>query len=842
MAKTTSKTGSGAAPSAGGRAGALQGIAAPPQSPERWRWLARLTGRGGELWEHLLEMPALWVVLLLLVGTWALTPGGFVPAPKVIEGGVASRDYVAPEDLLVPDDETTLEKQNQARDEVQPVYDFDPGAADEVEERLSALFATGRQVLAPSHGDAAGRGADRKAAPPKDRSSGKGAASGKAAADEQGSAPEELAPSDEASVLAGGSGLRVTPDQAVALRGTGFADDLEDRVRTVAGRALRRGIVEGKARLLENRVRGVTLRNLRTGEEQRHYDLYDHLEYPNEVRDFLEAEVGDWRDLTGSQRRAVVDLLMANLPANLSPNRKETLERRDAAAAATPPVFKQIRKGQVIVRKGDQIDPAAARTISEITGKDRMATRLLPILATFSLLGLAALAVWIGAGAKGVVKAAGHGQRRSYGETLLLLLVSLLGTKFCFAVATALAASFDAPPFDSVRSYVFGVPFAGLALIAALLFGRATAALLVFLFSLLVSRLVGADALWVTLYAAVGSLGAVYAVDAYQIKQRLTLIRVGLLVGGLNVVAVVLLTALTSGGTVEPLQLLFDGLCAFGGGLMVAAVGSFALPILESLLGITTDIKLVELANANLPLLRRLAFEAPGTFQHSLMVANLAKEGCDVIGADSVLAYTGGLYHDVGKVFRPDYFVENQHPGQNRHDKLVPSMSALIIINHVKDGLALAEEYRLPRPVRDAIAQHHGTRLITYFYQRAQDRAEREEDVTEEKYRYPGPKPQNKVMAVLMLADGVEAASRTLSEPTPVHIRTLVGKIVDDCLRDGQLDESDLTLSDIDRVSQSFIRVLTTIFHQRIDYPGFDFRGEKGDRRPERPAETARAS
>jgi len=832
MAKPSSKSGSGAG-SPGPRSGPSHGPVTRSRRHGRWGWLARLSGQAGEIWERLLGLPSLWIVLLLVVGTWALTPGGFVPTPTVAEGGVASRDYVAPDDLLVPDQETTQEKQDQARQEVQPVYDFDPGAANEIEDRLSALFATGRQVLAQSPSQtrsAAGETSRRE----------RGQGSGEAPA-----RSEELAPADAASVLAGGSGLRVTPDQAAALRGTRFADDLEDRVRSLAGRALRRGIIEGKSRLLENRVRGVTLRNLRTGTEQRHYDLYDHLDYPSEVRDFLEAEVGDWRDLTSTQRRAVVDLLMANLPANLSPNRKETLERRDAAAAATAPVFKQIRKGQVIVRKGDQVDPAAARLIAEITGKDRMTTRLLPILATFSLLGLAALALWIGSGTKGVVKAAGHGQRRSYGEALLLLLVSLLGTKFCFAVATALAASFDAAPFDSVRSYVFGVPFAGLALIAAMLFGRTAAALLVFLFSLLVSRLAGPDALWVTLYAAVGSLGAVYAVDAYQIKQRLTLIRVGLLVGGLNVVSVVILTALSSGGVVQPLQLLFDGLCAFGGGLLVAAVGSFALPILESLLGITTDIKLVELANANLPLLRRLAFEAPGTFQHSLMVANLAKEGCDAIGADSVLAYTGGLYHDVGKVFRPDYFVENQRPGHNLHDKLVPSMSSLILINHVKDGLGLAEEHRLPRPVRDAIAQHHGTRLITYFYKRAQERAERDEDVAEEKYRYPGPKPQNKVMAVLMMADGVEAASRTLTEPTPLRIRTLVKKIVDDCLQDGQLDESDLTLSDIDRASRAFIRVLTTIFHQRIDYPGFDFRGDapdkgdKGDRRPDLPAEAA---
>ncbi len=786
------------APSAGQRSGGRR------SRRERFaRWV-------DALWQRLLEVHALWVVLLVVVGTWALTPRGFLPAPEVIEGGVASRDYVADEDLLVPDEETTREKQERAREEVPPVYDFDPGAADDVERRLSALFAAGRQVLVGAEGEV------------------RGAASAED--------PDALAPAEMASVLTEASGLRVGPDEAAILRSARFADDLEDRVRSLAVHALRRGIVEGKSRLLENRVRGVTLRDVRSGTEQRHYDLYDHLEYPGEVRDYLEAEVSDWRDLTAAQRRAIVGLLMANLPANLSPNRKETLERQDEAAAATAPVFKQIRKGQVIVRKGDQIDPAAARVIAELTGERRLMGRWLPILGTFALVCLAALALWLGLANEQV---AGHSRRRLYSETLVLLLVSLLGTKFCYAVATALADSFDAAPFDAVRSYAFGVPFAGLALVATLLLGRSAAALIGFVFALLVTRLAGPDALWVAVYAAVGSLGAVYAVDAYQIKQRLTLIRVGLLVGGLNVVTVLILTAVNAGGgLVDPLRLGFDAVCAVAGGLLVAAVGSFSVPVLESTFGITTDIKLVELANANLPLLRRLAFEAPGTFQHSLMVANLAKEGCKAIDADPVLAYTGGLYHDVGKIVRPDYFVENQRPGHNPHDKLVPSMSALIIISHVKDGLVLAKEDHLPPPVRDAIAQHHGTRRINYFYERARELAERPDEVSEEKYRYPGPRPQTKVMGVLMLADGVEAASRTLTEPTPLRIRTVVQKIVDDCIADGQLDESDLTLADLRQVRKAFVRVLTTIFHQRIDYPGFDFTGE---RRPER-AEGVRVS
>jgi len=205
-------------------------------------------------------------------------------------------------------------------------------------------------------------------------------------------------------------------------------------------------------------------------------------------------------------------------------------------------------------------------------------------------------------------------------------------------------------------------------------------------------------------------------------------------------------------------------------------------------------------------------------------VANLAKEGCEAIGADPVLAYTAGLYHDVGKVLRPDYFVENQRPGHNRHDKLLPSMSALILINHVKDGLELARQHNLPQVIEDAIQQHHGTRLIKFFYSKAQEQKDLDAtDVTEEKYRYPGPEPQSKVMGVLMIADAVEAASRTLAEPTPVKIRGLIRTIMDDCLQDGQLDQTDLTLADLRVVAESFQRVLSNIFHQRIDYPGFDF-------------------
>jgi putative nucleotidyltransferase with HDIG domain len=346
------------------------------------------------------------------------------------------------------------------------------------------------------------------------------------------------------------------------------------------------------------------------------------------------------------------------------------------------------------------------------------------------------------------------------------------------------------------------------------------------------------------IYALGGSLAAVFALERMAFKERSVVTRIGLVVGVVNAVVIVLLAALAGTAGPSPMQLGFDVLCGLAGGLLVTAVVSFAVPILESVLSVTTDIQLLELANTNLPLLRRLAIVAPGTFQHSLMVATLCKAGCEEIGADPVLAYTCALYHDVGKVSRPEYFVENQRPGHNPHDKLLPSMSALVLVNHIKDGLQLAEEYHLPQPVREAVEQHHGTRLMRYFYNRALEQATSggaSPAPPDASFRYPGPKPQDKVMGVLMLADAVEAASRTLSEPTPPKVRAMIRAILEDCLRDGQLDETDLTLGDLKAVGEAFLQVLATLYHRRIDYPGFDFNAAPARERPTlRPAAEAR--
>jgi putative nucleotidyltransferase with HDIG domain len=257
-----------------------------------------------------------------------------------------------------------------------------------------------------------------------------------------------------------------------------------------------------------------------------------------------------------------------------------------------------------------------------------------------------------------------------------------------------------------------------------------------------------------------------------------------------------------------------------GSGIVTAAVTAVFLPICENFFNILTDVKLLELSNADLPVLGQLALRAPGTNQHSHAVGQLAEEACRVVGGNGLLARIGALYHDIGKTAAPEHFVENQH-GKNPHDRLRPAQSAKIIISHVTYGVKLAREMKLPPRVIDFISQHHGTRTLHYFLKKAQADAREEADIDENDYRYPGPKPQFKESAIMMIADSCEAAARSLEESTPENIRFIVTKIIDAILADDQLDECDLTLRELTQIRESMIKSLVAIYHSRVDYPGY---------------------
>jgi putative nucleotidyltransferase with HDIG domain len=381
----------------------------------------------------------------------------------------------------------------------------------------------------------------------------------------------------------------------------------------------------------------------------------------------------------------------------------------------------------------------------------------------------------------------------------------------------------------AVEGSVYGVPLAGGAMLVTLLFDFHTAIFFSFIVSLL-SGLWLNDAVY-PVYAFAGSLTAAFSV--IRCKKRSALLKGGFYVGGANIVTAVVL--LLFQGDLLTDKALSTLIYATSTSISVTAVVSLLLPVLEYSFKVTTDISLLELLDLNQPLMKSLMINAPGTYHHSVIVGNLAESAAEAVGVNPLLTRVSAYYHDIGKIKMPDYFVENSSGMVSKHEKLTPHMSAMIITSHVKEGVELVRQHKLPQSIIDIIEQHHGTSLMTYFWQKAKD-LDAGNHPSEEDYKYPGPKPQTRVAALVMMADAVEAASRVLTDPTPARIAALVDRIINHIFLEGQLDECELTLKDISQIKAHFSYILTGILHKRIDYPGFDFseepkKGAKGGER-----------
>ena len=322
-----------------------------------------------------------------------------------------------------------------------------------------------------------------------------------------------------------------------------------------------------------------------------------------------------------------------------------------------------------------------------------------------------------------------------------------------------------------------------------------------------------------------GSLTA--AMLTFRVRRRFQVIRAGLFAGVVQFIVAFIMER-------EQISIIFSGLdrldfnllqtCLLNG-IISSIIVLGVLPLFEYIFKVVTNISLLELSDFNHSLLRKLILEAPGTYQHSLVVANLSEAASEAIGTNALLARVGAYYHDIGKMIKPEYFVENLVNYRDVHKNLKPSMSKLIIFNHVKDGIELAEKHRLNPKIIEFISQHHGRTLVYYFYQRAKELET--EGKHEEEYSYPGPKPQNKEIAIVSLADTIEALSRTLEEPNPSRIEELVRDVVKKRFMEGELDETNLSLKELEKITQSFIRILNAIFHARINYPKDEDRNNK---------------
>ncbi len=380
------------------------------------------------------------------------------------------------------------------------------------------------------------------------------------------------------------------------------------------------------------------------------------------------------------------------------------------------------------------------------------------------------------------------------------------------------------PEFSSLSGMLIPVAWATMSI--AILIGVDVAMLVAVVLAIFVAILVDPTlstsfGLQTGIVALFGGFVGVYSVS--HLSQRSDLARAGLFVSAVNVLMVSAI-ALTTG---MRLSVWLVGLVL---GTVNGVASSFltvgALHWFESGFQLTSSVRLLELSNPNHPLLKRLLMEAPGTYHHSILVGNLAEAAAEAVNADATLVRVGSMYHDIGKLKRPYFFIENQFIQDNPHDKIAPTLSSLIITSHVKDGLELAKENNLPQQIQDIISQHHGDGLVSFFYHKA---LEENDEVPQESFHYEGPKPQTKEAALVALADNVEAAVRSMKQPTPGRVEGLVRKIVKDKLNDGQLDQCDLTFQDLDRIAMAFVRVLNGIFHSRVEYPELPAIRENGN-------------
>ena len=407
--------------------------------------------------------------------------------------------------------------------------------------------------------------------------------------------------------------------------------------------------------------------------------------------------------------------------------------------------------------------------------------------------------------------------RRAFALVGSAIIVQTAVVRLGLMIGEGFAARSPQTPFNDPAIFSFAIPYAAASLLVAMLIDNKLG-LVTGVVVAIFAGLIAPNGEQVTFYAIIASAAAIYGIGGYGERQSVTL--AGLVVAFVNAIIALALTAFAAQPVSFKSALLVLG-CGIVSGLLTIIFTAGGLPINESLFGILTDIRLLELSNANLPVLRQLALRAPGTNQHSHAVSQLAEDACRAIGANALLAHIGSLYHDIGKVAAPDHFVENQ-TGSNPHDHLRPTASAKIITSHVTYGSKLAKEIGLPKQIADFIPQHHGTRTLHFFLRKAQEQSNNGDPIDERQFRYPGPKPQFKETAILMLADSCEAAARTLAHPDPESIRAIVVKIFDAIISDGQLDECGLTLRELKQIREAIISSLVAIYHVRIDYPGFN--------------------
>lgn len=515
-----------------------------------------------------------------------------------------------------------------------------------------------------------------------------------------------------------------------------------------------------------------------------------------------------WSVPNSQLRKLIIDFIFSQIKPNTYYNSQKTQELKKQAREKVVPVYLKLSKGEVVVREGDIIDRNAFVKLKALNSLLEVKNRLLDLIGIIAI-----LAVFFATSAF-IYKKLRPTEKMPYKKLILItgsivLLQIILIKVFYFL---SIVVGYYSPDFPK-SALLYLIPFAVASILGVLLVGFKYSISISLITVILASITVDNSLRFmIFIYSFLDStISSVYLIGN---RNRGGIVKVGFIISIVNAVLILIFYMLQSNSIFNTLTLISIGLGALSG-ILTAIIISGVLPIFEWLFDIATNVKLVELGNLNHPLLKELAIKAPGTYHHSIVVSSLSEAACQAIGANSLLAKVGSYYHDIGKTKKPIYFIENQFDTENPHDRLMPYVSSLIIKNHVKDGVEIGKKYRLGSQIIDIIEQHHGTMTVRYFYDKAKEMGL---NPNEEDFRYPGPKPQSKESGIVMLADKIEAATKNLNEPTVTHLKNYVKNLTNEIFLDGQLDESDLSLRELNLIVDSFVNVLIGIFHHRIKY------------------------
>jgi putative nucleotidyltransferase with HDIG domain len=731
---------------------------------------------------NLFQRWAIGIVLCLILAL-ILAPEIKFSAPKLKQGMIAAHDIKADRDFLVEDQLSTKQKKNDAAENIKPVYDFDINIAFSIRNKFLKSIASVDEYYQRL--------------------------------------PKEKIPENSSLNIRENQkakkrmemtlGFSLTSQEFDILKNYRYSNELKQKMSRIIS-----SIYNGKFITNVNfnqleKEKGIIVRTVTTQNENDIKNLNPILNI-NEIDPVVLKRINlIFKDQEQDVRQVVFSLAKKLIEPNLTFNKDATEKKKISSMDEVKPVFFQVQKNEMIVREGEKIGYLELAKLdacfkskgdSKFSGFAVLMGIFLTALFLSCIMYLWRTRNWLKI------------PERSNVDLLvfsIIIVLQILIIKTGIFISNAVNKAF---PSISTDSCFFAIPFAFGAMIIAVLINRNVALIISVMVSFLIGFLFDEKIIF-PLFAFLGSVAASYHI--VNSRRRSAFLKVGVFLGIVNIAAIFCMNLLT-GNLFNDLFSRF--IMGFAGGIITGILVAGITPIFESAFGFITDIKLLELANLNQPLFQKMIIEAPGTYHHSIIVASLVEAAAEAIGANSLLAKVSAYYHDIGKLTKPQYFIENQPNFDNRHDKLSPKMSSLIIISHVKDGCELASQVKLGRQIINIIRQHHGNNIVSYFYDKAKkNKDESIRSLSESDFRYPGPKPQTKEAGLVMIGDVIEASSRTLSHPTPARIRSLVRERIERIYMDGQLDECELTLRNMNTIAETFTKILTGIFHHRVDYP-----------------------